>query len=367
MPIRLRVDFVPANLTMRIDLNTPVTLDSAKAALAAFWHWWTGELRALLPGPVAERLGGAFERWAIELDGAHWRLGRRGQDGPEIILDTASPPSVMHDLIKRLEPGALVRRLDVGLPASDVLLRRIRVPASAASHMRAVVKLQLDRLSPFPPEDVLFDCRKLGPESDGEIEVEVGIVPKATLDAHEEQLAAIGLVAGRFEAAGNGLMFKPTRRRWTRHEQVQAALAGVAALALIGVIVLAPILRDNELADLSAEVAALRGPALEAAAARDEIVRLQQPLRAVSARLAAPSALDTLAALTQAIPDTAQLGTLTIDGATVRFDAAASSPARTLTLLARSGRFHALHLTAKPGPLEHGLSRFAVETTSVRP
>lgn len=69
----------------------------------------------------------------------------------------------------RLDPGAvLIRQLD--LPA-----------AMSMKQVRAAVGLQLDRLSPLPPSEILFDVALVGPSEEGNCRYAVAMVPVCRL------------------------------------------------------------------------------------------------------------------------------------------------------------------------------------------
>ncbi len=51
------------------------------------------------------------------------------------------------------------RRTVLTLPASEVLTRRVSLPAQVRDNLAQVVRFELDRLSPFSPDQVLFDYR----------------------------------------------------------------------------------------------------------------------------------------------------------------------------------------------------------------
>lgn len=100
-----------------------------------------------------------------------------------------------------------------------------------------------------------------------------------------------------------------------------------------------PVTRPAEIARLSAEVGNLRAPAAAAASIRDRLRIMQEPVAAASARLAAPDSLDTIRALTLALPGDVQLSDLKIDGTGVRIAGAARNARQVVAALIRSGRF----------------------------
>jgi hypothetical protein len=295
---------------MRIDLSAPVTWETAKATATSFCSWWTEELRGLLPPAGNALLDRLMQRWTVTPEGPLWRLHRKGAEDLSVVLDTDEPTSVVREHIQRLEPGAFAARVEMALAPSDVLVRTVRLPASAAAHLRSVIQLQLDRLSPFPAENVRFDCRKIG-EEDGDIEVEVSIVPLATLDSYQARLIAYGLRAGAFRSGAHA--FRPSGTIWGAQQMIPAALFAGVLIIWIGVFLIAPIMRERELVALAIDVARLRAPAQSALAERDEVDRLTLPAKAVADEIAKPDLLEAVRALTLAVPDDTHLTELSLD------------------------------------------------------
>lgn len=329
---------------MRLDSNSPITWESASRGLREFARWWWSELRDLIAPNWLALVQSLFERRTITLDGPVWQIHARSLAAGTLTLDPAAPDMVLHDLVARLDPACLNRRIDARIAESDGLVRNIQLPAAAEQRLHSVVGLQLDRLSPLRGEDVRFDCRRIGPERDGMIDVEIAIVPKTTLQAYESRLRNVGLVPAGYRFGDTPLVLAPVQTDWTRQERVQLALGALAVLLWIGAVVLTPLSRDAELADLAGQVELLRTPATAAAAARDQLRRLQGPVAAASARLAKPNALDVLRLLSELLPDDVQLTNLTIDGDTVQLNGTGTNPPSLMALLNRSGRFRQARL-----------------------
>jgi len=126
------------------------------------------------------------------------------------------------------------------LPGAAVLRRRLVLPAAAAERLRDVVGFEIERQTPFAADAVAFDARILDRrESDGQLDVELVVVPRTTLDA---QLAALGplaaSLAGIDVAAGDaplGVNLLALAQRRQQHDPWRLwnwVLAAVAALAL---------------------------------------------------------------------------------------------------------------------------------------
>lgn len=125
-------------------------------------------------------------------------------------------------------------------PALEVMTRVLRLPTRAPRQARAIVRMQLDRLSPLPAADTLFDLVALRQEA-GETVYALGIVRRAALagDAFSAQRTVTvtrsvedQTVVFRFRNAG---AVDDREARWLRHAPRTALISlGLAAVALAG-------------------------------------------------------------------------------------------------------------------------------------
>ena len=344
---------------MRVDLGTAITWDGARSGLRSFARWWRDELLGMVPKGWRSRIDTFFDRRTIAIEGSAWHIAVPGRS-ETLALDLSEPDTVLRGRIAEYDKGCFARRIDVQIPESDGLVRRIHLPAAAEYRLRSVVSLQLDRLSPLRGEDVRFDCRKAATEEGGTIDVEVAFVPNATLQAYEARLKGIGLVPGRFRFSNSPFTFAPVDESRTPQERAQLVLAGVAAFAWVAAIVATPVSRDGELADLSDQVAALRAQTATAAAARDEVFRMQRPLAAATARLAQPSALDALRKLSEVLPNNVRLSGVAMNGSAIRIAANGGDAKQIAALLDKSGYFHGARIVSSAG----GASKFEIEMSA---
>jgi general secretion pathway protein L len=173
---------------------------SAGEQVRRFWRWWSGELRECVPS--------ALVRWSTRLsvlplvvpegsngysihrfDGEAWRrVGQATGDTPEALAKA---------LGGRLQ-NLGIDRFTLGLSSGQFLAKTVHLPAAAEENLRNALRYELDRHTPFKPEDVGFDCVVLGRDAaTREIAVRLVIAPKATIAQAVERVAASGaLVAG---------------------------------------------------------------------------------------------------------------------------------------------------------------------------
>ena len=191
-------------------MSAEVLIEAAEpeSGFTRFWHWWTGELRALLP----RRRPDPLLRKAVILVGDH--LGfrvivRRGAEPIDMgRLDQPRPSRI--DLKRgvtepRLVPDeqsvALARRIEksglpvvLRLPANEGLIAQDELPAAAERHLQDVLAHRVDVLTPWTGEQVTFDARVVDRLPDqGRIRVEASFAPRETIQRFATILASFGI------------------------------------------------------------------------------------------------------------------------------------------------------------------------------
>ena len=168
-----------------------------------FWRWWTGELLACIPAglrnwsrrlrvlPLVVAEGGGFSIYRY--DGKNWKRIATAQG------DTAE--SRVKALAVQLR-GARIEKFAVGLPPGHFLAKTLPIPQAAEENLRNAIQYELDRHTPFKPEDVGFDCAIIGRnEATREILVRLVIAQKTTIANAVSAVAATGLTVAAVQPA----------------------------------------------------------------------------------------------------------------------------------------------------------------------
>lgn len=214
--------------------------------LGKFLTWWRWGLAAWLPRGWRNLLGCTHDRLMLYVQDEElfvfW-------DGDGQLRETArlpaaaGPPQLDRLLVGR---AATLPRWWL-IPAGLGLCRRLRLPSSAARHLRQIVGFEIDRQTPFATADVYYDARVIGYGDDKQMEVELAVVPKRTLDGllrEQGEIAATLAGVELADAQGQPLGFNlllPVQRsrqadplwRWNLLLATIALLAIVAAGAQI--------------------------------------------------------------------------------------------------------------------------------------
>jgi len=233
----------------------------AKIGLGAggLFAWWRTALAAWLPARWQALFGWARDRLLLARDGdaAVQEAAVQGaavQEGLQLRLDRAGeildlgrlplpePEEVADPLASVLGPQVIDLPRWLVLPANSGLRRRMLMPAAAMERLHDVLRFEIERQTPFEAASVVFDALLLGRRADGQADIELVVVPKASFDA---ALAAIGPLATTLAGvdiagvggAPLGVNLLPAARRVRISDPWRAwnwALVAVALLALGG-------------------------------------------------------------------------------------------------------------------------------------
>ena len=168
---------------------------SLRPRLRGFRQWWTRSLAAWLPARVRDLFGLSPQRLLLEstVDGLRLSLWRG--DGVRVLADlplARALPEQGDPLARLLSPAMARVPRWLLLPGQAALRRRLTLPAAAAERLREVLGFEIDRQTPFTAAEVRYDARPLGRRGGDQLEAELVVVPRTTLDA---ALAAMGPLA----------------------------------------------------------------------------------------------------------------------------------------------------------------------------
>jgi general secretion pathway protein L len=196
------------------------------------------------------------------------------------------------------------------------------MPAAAVDRLRDVLRFEVERQTPFEAADVLFDALLLGRRPDGQADIELVVVPKASFDAALDELGVLaGSLAG-VDIAGPGgvplgVNLLPTERRVRISDPWRAwnwALAAVAAAALAAG--LWQMLDNRRMAAdlLEKQVASRSEAARRVALQRRQLVDAVQGAAFLDrARSGRPTMVEIMDELSRRLPDSTYLEKLAVE------------------------------------------------------
>jgi hypothetical protein len=157
-------------------------------AVRAAWAWWIAEIYDLLDAAFGYKIG-ARRRLPV---------ARLRPDGEcELFAVDGSGPTPSERFAAIGSPSGVA----VELPLEWVLRQRVDLPLAAVSRARDAIGFMIDRLSPFPRDQVFFGIQVAGLDRENRTaRVEVAITPRARISLTLARLAENGLTTVRVEA-----------------------------------------------------------------------------------------------------------------------------------------------------------------------
>ncbi len=291
----------------------------------AYWRWWLGELKSLLPDSWREKLQHAMRRVTLEVDADEIVLGV--EENRRIEQQQAFPLSRDADLQKQqvrelLADNELLESPKVlMLQSSGVLRKEVRLPLAAESNLWQVLRFEMDRQTPFRADDVYFDWSVIGHDKEaGQVRVDLVVVPRTVIDGTCQMLATRGLgvscVDVQHEGRPLGLNLLPPDKRIkviNRRARLNQALAVGAVILLALAMALSLYLRSHQVAELEEAIADVREEAIRVQRIRDQINDTMESAGFLAERRQLmPMAVDVLADVTRTLPDDTHLDRLVV-------------------------------------------------------
>ena len=249
-------------------------------------------------------------------------------------------------------------------PADKIVRRDITVPAGAQKFLSGVIRNQIDRLSPWPPNNAVygFHSKSGGAENASVVDVQVLMASRADIDAFRSQLAALDLQVDRIVANSTADTADTTAEPVTLWSRLTEAsrdslervrrLIGMAVGGTVAVTVCLSLW-----AFVSA--GAIRDEADSVAARAKTLQRQVQGGRTPSAasfsspaerawflKETSGSSVIVLEALSRALPDSAYLTEMRLENATLRMVGLADDAPGLLVPLEQSGHLSGVHFSS---------------------
>ena len=250
-------------------------------------------------------------------------------------------------LRRRRVPAVLLLEADEGLLCDDQL------PAGAAADLDRIMPHRVDLLTPWPPERVHAGYRIAAKRKDGQVDVLLGVVPRANVDATLARLAAWGVTVDGVDILredGDPAELNLLARHGTRKSRRWGLLGFVTLLALAGgaALVGVEIYRLHEqLQSRTAHAAALeqRLADMPALLTRIEALRRNAGFIPEQQRQTA-SPIVVLEVLSRIFPDSIWLDTVSLEDGELTLSGYAEDAAQVLPIIESSAHFSAAEFRA---------------------
>jgi len=279
--------------------------------------------------------------------------GRNAERKPKVLSAATA---------RRIARSARGRFVILALSADKIATRHLNVPAQAREFLAGIVRNQIERLSPWPAGEVMHGFFVSEGDS-ASLDIQVLMTSRATIEGARATLTAAGLEVDRIVARRPDTDATPTASEpitlWSRmtdapQEDLATATrligGGIAASVVWAVILsiftltMASLIRHED-EELAARTKTLQRQ-LQAGRTPASMASLPPPQRAWLSKETAASSVIVLEALSRALPDSAHLAEIRLDGTTLRIIGNADDAPALLAPLEQPGHLSNVHFFA---------------------
>jgi general secretion pathway protein L len=213
------------------------------------------------------------------------------------------------------------RNRELRLPRAVVLTRFVSFPQQVRSNLAQVIRYELDRLTPFQADEVVYDVRpQTGSKAANRLNLELAVCRRDLIDGWIKRLAELGAPIDRvtWPGAWPGANLLPLEQR-PRARGLKLdleVLAPLAAAILAVAVLVTPLWQKQHKAEaLEGELGVLRKQAVAVDELRQELERARQgSTQVLQMKLDQPNLLRMLRDLTDRLPEDTWIQNLEVDG-----------------------------------------------------
>ena len=315
-----------------------------RTAPRSFMRWWLGELRSFLPGWLTSDHRQALPALILDVDEGGMDLSARRSRGKSVI--GRADREGQADALAAMQERRYRRWLLIVRLAPDLGMRKvIDLPLAARGDLGNLLHFELDRLTPFSPDEVCFAWRVLETDAASDrMTVALEIAPKTLVERALNMAATHGRSVDRVELGGGDGKEPLNLLSHTAKPESSGRLRHLLPLIAFGLAVVAvwiPMNRQQRVIDgLDQEIAALKSGAEEALALREQLdTEASEAGFLAEAKNGQASMTSVLAELTALIPDHSYILQLEIKDGHVQLTGFADKASDLITILDRSAMF----------------------------
>lgn len=309
----------------------------------AFLRWWRDGLLLWLPESLRQHLTAPTPKLLIDVTADELVIS--AQEAGERRELVRYPRALLADGLSDA-PKPRDREVVLRLPADQALSQMITLPQAASKNLRQVVGFELDRLTPFPAQQIYYDAQVLTQQqATRTIRVQFVMALRSVLDPLLDQLSATGLMPDRVTVAGDRggcNLLSPERR--PRRVSVAGTIRGVLWLLILVTglaVAVLPLWQQRALVvELIPKVQAARQQAEHVAKLRRQLDKANELAHFLPAkRRQEPRVIRVLEQLTRVIPDNTWVEQLEIRGNQLELRGQSQEASALLPLLEQSPLF----------------------------
>jgi general secretion pathway protein L len=332
----------------------------AAGLVSRFLAWWLGELGALAPAMLRRAFVGGRGVLGFGFVGDELVVGRASDSAMAEVarLDLHQPDDALRASVAGVlrEHAPRGTRIVLALDANQVLHKILDLPLVAEEGLRDLLYFELDRQTPYRPDQVRYDFRVAGRDhAAGRMKVELLVAPVEAVERLTARAGEWGLEPSVVTAAGIDDAAEPafdlsggTRAAPSGGGRLGLAVLAFVAAGLMAAAVWLPLEAQREAAlEAESTLSMARKAAVTAADLRDELdQRAKAGSFLVRQKNEAPMMTAVLADLTRLLPDDTWLFELHVRGSEVRARGYAPAASAVLELIERGPAFRNARFTS---------------------
>jgi len=286
-----------------------------------FMRWWLGELSGLMPRGLAPARAKQRSCLVLKLHDHEVVLSEQTKRGGTRVLgrfDVKGQGARDADVVQRpVGLAALSERryrkwpLVIRLAPHLGMRKLVDLPLAAKDDLANVLHFELDRLTPFKPEDVNLAWRLQATDTKaGRMQVLLEIVPRTVIDQAMDMVAPFQREPDSIELEQTGDQVQPLDLRPKLIDERPAdgwakRVLRVTAMVLLVITVALPVVQQQQLiADLDAKIVTARQGAEVSLQLRERLDSMSNESAFLAdARNGRPTMTELLAELTELLPD----------------------------------------------------------------
>ena len=269
-------------------------------------RWWAQQMRSLLPSAGQTEDDAALLRVTPGAPAEFEVTARRRRVRTRLGMLRQGQPDARAVLDRVRTAGPVV----LEVPAAMLLEQDASLPLAAEADLGAVLRHEMDRLTPFQAEDLFWSWRVVSRNrAAGRLLVRLAMLPKASVQPWLQAVSGLGLKPAWLEAGGAGGvprrigLVAPGLRASSRRPVVAIMAWGCGALAVLAV-ALPFVLQQRAMDDAEQRIAASQPKVSAVETLRRRVNAASSGAQIyIAERQRTGDALAALAAVTQALPD----------------------------------------------------------------
>jgi len=312
----------------------------ADRVVTEFLTWWTASLMALLPIAWRQRLGALRKDYILDATAESLTLRRRKGATDETLRTLPRHPASAGDFLPAQIKSAILR-----LSSDLVYIRSITLPLAAENTLPAILRNEIDRVTPFSAAKTYFDFLVTSRDREKKtLGVTLVVAKREVIDDLTSMANTVGITISRVLVASQNdpLLSQVDFLRYAQRPKHSAwgyanAALVVIAIGLVGLVLSSTYDRlDREVQALAREVAQKRAQAAEAAEIKKKLADLTGRHAFLDQRKLGPAPLGVIHDVTKALSDETWIAQLQFADRDIRLSGFSKDAATVLTDLQKA-------------------------------